>query len=372
MPHTHELPGQHPLTLAFTDPGLEASFRARHRDAGLSVGRLALLVGLGLYAVFGILDVFIMSAYTTPIWIIRYAIVCPYIALAYALTYISWFERRVDALLVGAILLGGLGIVAMIGIADPPGSYFYYAGLLLVLMYGYTFPRLRFIHASAACWLVTFGYVVAVGAADPPPFHILLNNAFFMLGAHVIGMATCYQLEQHSRHEFVLSSRLEAVARHDPLTGLLNRRHLEEQLDHLISQYHRHETPFAVLMVDLDQFKTVNDTWGHLAGDAVLQSFAAILQDRVREIDMVYRYGGDEFLIVAPAAGQREALAMARRLQDQVPPVQLPQGAMAFIHCCIGVTTMQRDIHEPQQLMDRASRALMHSKETGREKIAFC
>lgn len=371
MPPTLESFGQHPLTLAFTDSALEASYRERYREAGRSVGRLALLVGLGLYAVFGILDMFIMSAHTTPIWIIRYAIVCPYIALAYALTYSPWFERRVEVLLVGAILLGGLGIVAMIAIADPPGSYLYYAGLLLVLMYGYTFPRLRFVHASATCWLVTFGYVAAIGAADSPPFPILLNNAFFMLGAHVIGMATCFQLEQHSRHEFVLSFRLETVARHDPLTGLLNRRHLEEELDRLIVQYHRHEMPFAVLMVDLDQFKTVNDTWGHLAGDAVLQGFATILQNRVREGDLVYRFGGDEFLIIAPSAGQREALAMARRLQDQVPPIQLPHGDFAFIHCRIGVTTMQRDIQAPQQLLDRASRALMQSKQTGQEKIVF-
>jgi len=333
---------------------------------------MALLVGLALYALFGLLDFLLVPAKARSIWLIRYALVCPYLIAAYSLSFTRWFQTRLDVLLMGAVLLGGSGIVGMVILADPPATYSYYAGLLLVFMYAYTFTRLRFVQATATCWVVTGVYAVAVTVVDPIPYPVLINNGFFLIAAHVLGMVACYQLESHTRHEFYLAQELKAAAIRDPLTSLLNRRTLETELKQLMAQHQRHHVPFSLLMVDVDRFKAINDTWGHLAGDAVLRVISQALAENVRDADLVIRFGGDEFLIIAPATRSAEALSLATRLQDSLDGLVIPEfPEITEIQVSFGIVEMTAAIRDPRELLTRATRALQHAKRQTLVRIAL-
>ena len=135
--------------------------------------------------------------------------------------------------------------------------------------------------------------------------------------------------------------RLEALAHTDPLTQLVNRRALTVRLVTEMERVRRYNAPLAMLLLDLDHFKLVNDTYGHLTGDDVLSGFAGLLQRAVRTVDTVARYGGEEFVIVVPETGKQGAIAFAERIRDRIAAhrFQAASGAEIHITASIGVAT---------------------------------
>jgi two-component system cell cycle response regulator len=161
----------------------------------------------------------------------------------------------------------------------------------------------------------------------------------------------------------------------DPLTGLHNRRYGLNQLAGIAEAARIEGESFAVMVVDLDRFKAVNDRWGHAAGDAVLVEVAQRLADNIRAGDLLARIGGEEFLIALPGAALPEARAVAERLCQVVKerPIALPGGALLTITTSIGLAVshagapLQRE--DVQDMIDRADRALLTSKSAGRNQV---
>ena len=106
-------------------------------------------------------------------------------------------------------MLAGLGIICMIVIAPPPVSYSYYAGLMLVFMWGYTLIRLFFVWASIAGWLQVILYEIAAIWINPTPFHVFISNNFFFISANIVGMMACYAIEFYARRDFFMKKQLE-------------------------------------------------------------------------------------------------------------------------------------------------------------------
>lgn len=170
----------------------------------------------------------------------------------------------------------------------------------------------------------------------------------------------------------VLHKKLEELAALDELTHLLNRRFGTRRLREEFSRSTRHGVPMSVIMFDVDHFKAVNDTFGHDAGDAVLRTVASILEANVRAGDVVCRYGGEEFLVVAPGMGLNDASELAERMKrlvqsrtiewrDQVLHLTMSAGAAAW-----PVTRAS----SPEELVTCADNALYHAKESGRNRVS--
>lgn len=168
---------------------------------------------------------------------------------------------------------------------------------------------------------------------------------------------------------------LTHLARTDTLTGLANRRHFIEQLNAEIQRWQRNSHQAALLMVDLDFFKRVNDTWGHATGDEVLGHFAETLRHSLRRIDLPGRVGGEEFAVLLPDCNAADARAAAERLRQLVESQPAPTAAgPVAITVSIGVTLFQAgDISDDQPLL-RADRALYRAKQAGRNRVVcdFC
>jgi two-component system cell cycle response regulator len=166
-------------------------------------------------------------------------------------------------------------------------------------------------------------------------------------------------------------SRLEQLATQDDLTGLYNYRYLHTRLNEEFKRSERYRDPLACVMIDIDYFKRVNDRHGHDVGDAVLRETSERLRRAVREIDVVTRYGGEEFLLVLPSTNFSGALAVADRVWRSVgsEAFSLPTGPER-VSISLGVAVFpSRDIKTKDQLLKAADKALYQAKDDGRDRI---
>jgi diguanylate cyclase (GGDEF)-like protein len=168
--------------------------------------------------------------------------------------------------------------------------------------------------------------------------------------------------------------QMEQLALRDSLTQLLNRYAIVERATGEVARARRHRTPFALALVDVDDFKTINDTAGHAAGDAALKEIAQRLVDTVRASDDVGRWGGDEFIVLLPGADRQEVASAAERLRRCIfaTPIALPENAVRLVTVSIGVVAVDgssSDLEDLDLLVERADRALYRAKAEGRDAV---
>lgn len=168
--------------------------------------------------------------------------------------------------------------------------------------------------------------------------------------------------------------KLEYQASHDELTGLYNRRHMLKEMERELNQTMRYKVPFSLVLIDLDHFKRVNDTYGHAAGDAVLKCVSRLLKKSARTTDVIGRWGGEEFLVLLPHSTAEDALkATEKWLADiTLQPVAIPSGESVPVAFSAGVAAFKQDdasssINEViDRLLARADERLYKAKHAGR------
>jgi diguanylate cyclase (GGDEF)-like protein/PAS domain S-box-containing protein len=170
----------------------------------------------------------------------------------------------------------------------------------------------------------------------------------------------------------IAERRITLLAHHDSLTGLLNRTRFTEQLSLNVARLDRYGTPFTVMFFDLDQFKGVNDSKGHMAGDRLLVEVAARMQTLLSEIDIAARFGGDEFAILLPDTGDREAVdQIAAQLVSAMREPFIIEGDMFLIGASVGIAMAPADGIRPDHLLRNADLALYRAKADGRSMHRF-
>jgi diguanylate cyclase (GGDEF)-like protein len=159
-------------------------------------------------------------------------------------------------------------------------------------------------------------------------------------------------------------------ARTDSLTGLFNRMHFGEQLTRILAEADRYNHPVSLVLMDIDHFKKVNDTWGHEAGDAVLKQVARVLQDGVRAVDICVRYGGEEIAMLLSQTDSAHAVEVAERLRMRIAGTPIRHGP-SEIHCTasFGVATYPETVKVRDQLFPAADKALYIAKHDGRNCV---
>jgi two-component system cell cycle response regulator len=197
-----------------------------------------------------------------------------------------------------------------------------------------------------------------LGASDCLYFDLPCREAAVQIGWHL-----------NNKHRIELLKRSEAdLARKavtDGLTGLFNRSYFDANLDQKIALTHRTGRPLTLLLADLDHFKAVNDTYGHMAGDQALQCFADLLRSSARKSDIVCRYGGEEFAVILPECDSEQAYQAAERLREKVSRYDF--GFPLTVSIGLSATTMNCR-YSPMQLLEHADLALYNAKERGRNR----
>ena len=548
----------HPLTLKFSGESskLEAPFLSYYYRKSLPQLRVLLVLGSLLYASFGILDALLMPEQKYTIWFIRFFIVCPVILGMLLASFSKSFELYMQPFLAVVLILAGGCIIFMIVIAPIPINYYYYAGLILVLMLGYTFVRVRFLWASFAGWVQVLLYEIATIWLSPTPFNIFINNNFFLISANVIGMLACYYIELYARSDFFLTHQLEiekekvnqinleleervekrtadyhiinraleqeigghkqaesqreaalkalreseeryralvenasdivfrtdnngyftfvnastiritgyeekeiigkhyqefihsdlrdeafrffgiqfvkklqntyseypiitkdgsevwfgqntqlivedgkvtgfqAVSRDiterkrlekelrnseeryrelsiiDDLTQLYNSRHFYQQLKMEIDRLDRHEHPLTLVVLDLDDFKAFNDTYGHIEGDQVLLRLGQVIKRCLRKADSAYRYGGEEFTVILPMTTREEGIVIAERIREELRKEDFFPVPDKCVHLTVSMGLAQYKKQEDMKIfVSRVDHLMYQGKKSGKDRI---
>lgn len=172
-------------------------------------------------------------------------------------------------------------------------------------------------------------------------------------------------VEAHA--ELALKNReLLRLSTTDSLTGLNNRRHLDEVLEQEVERANRYCEPLSVLIIDFDKFKSLNDRYGHAAGDLVLTTIADILRKQIRKVDTIGRWGGEEFMVLCPNTRGEEAVQLADKLRSAVEQNIFP--VIEKCTCSVGVSQYLEG-EAPEKMVARADVALYRAKEHGRNQV---
>lgn len=224
--------------------------------------------------------------------------------------------------------------------------------------------------------LVVFGF--AFGSLFTLPAHILDSILVNGMMAHALGLALSTVGWRHFR-SFKLQEKtiaqqqaaLTEMAYQDSLTGLPNRRFLDELVEREVALVRRGRTQSCLIMCDIDNFKAVNDTFGHVAGDKMLRAFADLLRGMTRNSNTVVRLGGEEFVILAPQTSPQEAMVLAERLRKQVEEHGFEvSDNILRITASFGVARLEGSERE-QDYYHRADQALCQAKFTGKNRVVM-
>lgn len=235
-------------------------------------------------------------------------------------------------------------------------------------------PNLRAHQLLAGCYLFVALALIARGIGawlDPGAFSTILTpnllHSVLYLGSYALIVAGSLAfLLMHKERSDEETTRLATT---DPLTGVFNRRTFIELAEQELARARRTDTPLSLMMLDLDHFKRVNDTYGHLVGDQVLVSFTKLVRECMRRGDLVVRYGGEEFCVLLPATPLAAATALAERIRNataSTTPTSLP----FRVTTSIGLTTYTGGASTVLgDLLARADEALYRAKDEGRDRV---
>jgi diguanylate cyclase (GGDEF)-like protein len=187
---------------------------------------------------------------------------------------------------------------------------------------------------------------------------------WFLVAAIVLAWAVARNLTgQHQR--------VAADAMTDPLTGLRNRRYMAETLHREVARALRFGHPISLIILDVDDFKEINDRLGHLQGDIVLERVADVVREATRTVDVAARYGGDEMALILVETGREGAAILGERIAERMRATGVPrrEGGSMGVTVSVGVATIPYSAHDLESLVDAADRALLRAKRTGKNQI---
>jgi two-component system, cell cycle sensor histidine kinase PleC len=199
-----------PVWLRFNDPSVEREFQDEHLTRALPAIRLFLTTACLLYAVFGLLDHYVVNDIEGIAWTIRYAVVCPLFVTTVLLTFTSLFGRVAQFMLSLNMVASGMGVIIMTALARPPGNSLYYAGLIMVVIYGSTLVRLRTQYAALISVFLVGLYDFAALAINPISVVAFINNEFFLVMSVGMGVFGSYAQELHIRRDYTSSRMLRS------------------------------------------------------------------------------------------------------------------------------------------------------------------
>lgn len=231
--------------------------------------------------------------------------------------------------------------------------------------------------ATPALWRYLFPYALIPGVVVLMVFQAHLQEPMYLeTGAYI---AASIMIEVMFAHQFLAyreltsyanrSARLESLAAADPVTGLPNQRSVITVLDSMVRRSAETGAPISVLFLDLDRFKSLNDRFGHAAGDRALREFAAVVRTALRAEDVFGRWGGEEFVALLPDTDSHSALGVAERVCESVSGHVFRTVGGTSVTCSIGVATWPADGRELGVLVEAADTAMYAAKQQGRNRV---
>ncbi|MCG7900220.1 MAG: GGDEF domain-containing protein [Candidatus Thiodiazotropha lotti] len=267
-----------------------------------------------------------------------------------------------------AVVIAFTYIISTGGIDNTGPLWCYPLTLIMMLLQGLRRGVIAlFVLLIIAIVVMYIPFVSFVTADYPQSFKVRFIASFFALSI----MVTIYEFLRERTHKryIEISNELEHASHTDMLTGLANRREMLARLDAAYGTYNRHGAPFSIIMADLDNFKRINDTYGHVVGDHLLIGLGKLLSSVVRRQDLVSRWGGEEFLIMLSQTDRRQAMEVAEKLRLSVESAVFSDENKYQITLSLGVQSITEAVNTDTMIRD-ADRFLYEAKRRGRNRVA--
>jgi diguanylate cyclase (GGDEF)-like protein len=226
---------------------------------------------------------------------------------------------------------------------------------------------------TPSLWVTVFASTLCMCIGQFGSVERLQSTVFLNVGG--VGLIACLGLSEvsrrHNEREIV---RLREVATTDSLTGVGNRRSFDQELSRKITQFQRYGTTCSLLIVDADYFKTINDRWGHDVGDKVLKALVQAMSSTLRDIDLLFRIGGEEFAALLPETESSKAMIAAERIRVAVSALEIPiSGSDKHLRVTVSIGGSEIQFVDcADAWFKRADSALYDAKRRGRNRVEIC
>ncbi|MDH4945035.1 GGDEF domain-containing protein [Sulfurimonas sp. C5] len=320
-----------------------------------------------IYVMMGSINFFIFTSDIHNFLIIIQLIVVP--SYAFMLSYLAY--KKVDQKILETLLFLAPVLTSSIHayIFSHMESYSsYQTELYLMIFWNLTISGLRLNQAIVASLFVfAVGEIYPLIAFEDQNTGFLLNT-MWMLASLLLGIVGGILLHLSKKNSFEKELELHQLATMDKLTGVHNRVELDSILVQELRRAERYKSNIGVLLLDIDHFKNVNDTYGHLVGDEILIGVSKILSENIRASDYIFRFGGEEFLIICLEADEAEIFELAEKIRLRISQYEFP--IVGYKTLSIGATINHRN-DTVGSIIRRADEALYEAKQTGRNRVRY-
>ncbi|MEW5788931.1 MAG: diguanylate cyclase [Pseudomonadota bacterium] len=377
------------FTAEFAETAVELAFREATHQSRVRETRHAITIAALFYLAFAITDYLAVGGAEEYLLIFITRLTICAAGILVAITAGRWWRLLMDGMtptLVEALALAGFLSITLL---RPYESGWHGMSLMVMLLGVYVFIPNRFLLATAVAVFSTLGFMWLLVAHFQPPANYVLTLGLLLAAINLFGILTAHRISRLTREEYrdahilrlanehlsreiEIRQRLEAelrdLAQRDPLTGIANRRHFFDLAEEAFARARAKGSPLSLLIADIDYFKQINDTYGHMHGDEVLKVLVRVCRQALGEVDMLARLGGEEFVMLLPDTDLATATALAENLRHEAEntPVRLRDTVM---HFTISQGVAQWQVGESLAVfMRRADEALYLAKYNGRNR----
>ena len=347
------------------DKELKRNFYEWYESSKLIQIRAVTILTAILYIFYALIDYAIAPGCVLSITIPLHLYIMPiFLFIIAALTFSKKYHKiMIFLLIVAPISAAMINQFIALNIKDVA---IYLPEIYLIIIWTFAISGLRLTHAAISASII-FILVIAINYyLFPMRKELFLMHFLWMISSFSFGLLSAFILENSSKTIFLKNKKLEYLAITDKLTCIHNRFKIENVLSREIDLAQRYGRTFSIILSDIDNFKSVNDIYGHITGDAILREFSKLLQNGIRKVDIVGRWGGEEFLIILPETTLREAKKVAEYLREKVEKFEfmtIKNKTGSF-----GVTQYEQN-DTIESIVNRADIALYRAKDDGRNRV---
>ena len=329
----------------------------------IQIRAISILTAL-LYIIYSQIDVAIVTSSVLPVMTLMHLYVLPLsLFIIVALTFSNTYHRLMVLLLAVAPIVAAIGNLYIISRTNAFTVYL--PELYLIVIWVFTLSGLRLMYAAISASLI-FVIGILSGHYLSFQYELLLMHDLWLFSAFSFGILSAFIMEKSHKLIFLNKQKLEYAATTDGLTGLCNRLKVEINVEEEVQRAKRYGREFSVILFDVDDFKDVNDSYGHHVGDVVLKELSSLMQGAVRRVDTIGRWGGEEFVVVLPETSLEIAKNIAEQLRSKIESYAFTVAKQKT--CSFGVSEYLRG-DNVQSIINRADKALYKAKEYGKNQV---
>lgn len=362
------------FTLRYFDIDKESLFTASIKEVRQKQMLYLLLITAFFYVLYIGVDFLILPSTQVYYAISLHALITFFLIFSALSLLTEKLNHVAKYVVVTSVLTASIGCLMLTNV----GIYYYLIEVYVIIVWVFTLIGFKFLEALILNTLIVASHIALISIYQTLTYEEVVIHFFVVSASFTMGLVGGYIMEFYARSNFEnqldiieMQEELKDKANHDYLTNLYNRRYFYEIAQNIIKIAKRENKPLSVIMIDIDNFKFINDTYGHTTGDEVIKLMASILKKQTRDSDISSRYGGEEFVILLPSTDIEGATRTAETLRAVVESENVKINADKYIKFTIslGVSSLNDEDKLISEILDRADQSLYYAKKSGKNRV---